>query len=171
MTPDAMTRWSRRFVLAGLVLMTAGFVFGLLFSLWVGHEARLVAHDAYRPVFELIASEGAGAEWQSLEAGISTRSVAHRRAADVHGHGINTGVLLILLGLLMPVLGEIRGRRAAVLPVLAASAFVYPLGLFLQYLTFTVAGEIVTALGAVGMIVALAALYLRFARGLDSRSE
>jgi hypothetical protein len=163
-----MTAWSRRFIVAGLVLVAAGFVFGLVFSLSVDHEARLVAHDAYRPVFELIAREGSGAEWQPVEKAVSARSVAHRRAADVHGHSINMGILLILLGLLLPAAGDMRGPRTALLPTLAASAFVYPLGLFLQSLSFKVAGEIVSALGAVGVIAAFAGLYLQIARGVDA---
>jgi vacuolar-type H+-ATPase subunit I/STV1 len=163
-----MTAWGRRFIVAGLVLMTIGFVFGLVFSLSVDHEARLVAHDAYRPVFELITREGGRAEWQPLEEAVSARSVAHRRATDVHGHSINLGMLLILLGWLLPVIGDVRGPRSALLPALAASAFVYPLGLFLQYLTFEVAGEIVSALGAIGVIAALAGLYLEISRSVDS---
>jgi hypothetical protein len=163
-----MIAWSRRFIVAGLVLIAAGFVFGLLFSLSVDHEARLVAHDAYRPVFELIARDGSGADWQPVEEAVSTRSVAHRRAADVHGHCINLGILLILLGLLLPAAGEVRGPRTALLPALAASAFVYPLGLFLQYLTFKAAGEIVSALGAIGVIAACAGLYLQISRGVDA---
>lgn len=163
-----MTGWSRRFILAGLVLMAAGFVFGLLFSLSVDHQARLVAYDAYQPVFEAIARDGASAQWQPLEQAISARSVAQRRAVDVHGHSINMGVLLILTGLLIPVMGELRDRRALLLPVLVASAFVYPLGLLLQYFRWTAAGEIVAALGAVGAIGALAALLLLIARSVDS---
>jgi hypothetical protein len=86
----------------------------------------------------------------------------------VHGHCINLGILLILLGLLLPAAGEVRGPRTALLPALAASAFVYPLGLFLQYLTFKAAGEIVSALGAIGVIAACAGLYLQISRGVDA---
>lgn len=163
-----MTSWGRRFVLSGLVLIAAGFLFALVFTLSLDHEARLVAHDAYRPVFELIAGQGESAEWQPLEEAISARSKAHRRAVDVHGHAINMGVLLVLIGLLMPLMSETAGRHAAPLAALIASAFLYPLGLMLQLFRFVTAGEILAAIGAIGAIGALAVLFLALVRRLDS---
>jgi hypothetical protein len=163
-----MTAWHQRFVVAGLILILAGFVFGLSFGVSVNHEARLVAHDAYESVFERIAEQGGDAKWRDLEQRITAQSIAHRRAADVHGHSINIGILLIMLGFLMPVSGEARGSDNGLLLVLIVSAGVYPAGLFLQFLTLTAVGEVVSALGAIGLIGSLAALYLRFSRAVDS---
>jgi hypothetical protein len=76
-------------------LILGGFIFSLIFSWSVDHQARLVAHDAYEPVFEQIARNGGDDSWRILEEEISRVSIAHRRAADVHGHSINMGILLI----------------------------------------------------------------------------
>jgi hypothetical protein len=160
--------WQRRMILAGLLLILAGFVFGLCFSSSVGHEARLVAHDSYQPVFEAIADDGSQAEWRALERGITERSIAHRRAADTHGHSVNMGILLILVGLLAPLFAERAGAHRPLLLVLAVSAVVYPIGLSLQFFRLTTAGEIVSAAGAIGAIAALGALLIRFWKAVDT---
>ena len=157
--------WQRRMTLAGLMLILAGFVFGLVFSWSVGHEARLVAHDSYQPVFEAIADDGSQAEWRALEQGITERSIAHRRAADTHGHSVNMGILLILVGLLAPLFAD-RGSTRLLL-ALAVAAVVYPIGLSLQFFGLTTAGEFVSAAGAIGAIVALGALLVRSWKAID----
>lgn len=166
-----MTLWFHRFVVAGIVLILAGFAFGLFFGWSVGHETRLAAYEAYQPVFETVANQGENAKWQAMENRISARSVQHRRAADVHGHSINMGILLIIVGLLLPVLTNVGGRAVAALPALIAAAFVYPFGLSLQFMGFTTAGEAVSALGAVVAIVALGTIYVLFSRTVNSLHE
>lgn len=166
-----MTNWQTRLVLAGLILVFAGFVFGLVFSLAVDHQPRLVAHDAYEPVFVQIGAGVAEESWQPSVAAISRVSIAHRRATDVHGHATNMGIVLMLIGLLAPVLVAAKSQWTTIdrglLSGLAVSSVVYPLGLFLQFLRFITAGEIVAALGAVGAIVCLAGLYVRLWKGVD----
>jgi hypothetical protein len=165
-----MTVGNRRLIVTGLALILGGFLFSLAFSLSVDHQARLVAHEAYQPVFEEIVNDISNEDRRSLAAGITKTSVAHRRAADVHGHSINMGILLILIGLLTPLLAARNagtGSNNRLIIVLALSAVVYPAGLLLQYLTFTVAGEIVAALGAAAAILSLAALYVRIWKAVD----
>jgi len=163
-----MTGWHRRFVIVGLILVLGGFIFSLIFSWSVDHQARLVAHDAYQPVFEQIARNGGDDSWSILEEEISRVSIAHRRAADVHGHSINMGILLILLGLLAPLVNQADSGNNRILLSLVLSAVVYPAGLVLQFLTLTVAGEVVSAIGAAGAILALAALYVRAWKAVDT---
>jgi hypothetical protein len=163
-----MTGWHRRFVIVGLILILGGFIFSLIFSWSVDHQARLVAHDAYQPVFEQIARNGGDDSWRILEEEISRVSIAHRRAADVHGHSINMGILLILLGLLAPLVNQADSGNNRILLSLVLSSVVYPAGLVLQFLTLTVAGEAVSAIGAAGAILALAALYLRAWKAVDT---
>ncbi|MEJ8569680.1 hypothetical protein [Elongatibacter sediminis] len=166
-----MTAWTQRMVLAGLVLILLGFVFALVHSLSYGHQARLVAHDAYRPVFEEIAATGDETSWQETEAEITAVSVAQRRAADTHGHAVNMGILVILIGLLTPLFERARSgdggapRGAGI--AFALFAGLYPVGLFLQYLRLTTAGEIVAAIGAVGAIACLAWLFLKLRKAVD----
>ena len=180
-----MTNWQTRLVLTGLILVFAGFLFGLAFSLSVDHQPRLVAHEAYEPVFEQIGTGVSEEMWRGTAAAISQVSIAHRRAAAVHGHLTNMGIVLMLVGLLAPLLAMARDRAqeagaaggkeggagSALLAGLVASAIVYPMGLFLQFLRFTLAGEIVAALGAVGVITCLAGFYLRLCKGVDRLAE
>ncbi|MEX2124807.1 MAG: hypothetical protein WD795_13010 [Woeseia sp.] len=164
-----MTRWSRRLIGVGLLLILAGFVFALLFGWSTGHQARLVAHDAYQPLFEQIAGTGGGdGEWRAVEEEISRNSITQRRAADVHGHSINMGILLILIGLLSSVVNRNGGIDNRLLFSLAVTAVVYPAGLFLQFLGLKLAGEVVSAIGAAGAVATLAVLYWRFSRAVDN---
>ena len=156
--------WHRQLIVAGLLLILAGFVFAQLFTWYVGHQPRLVAHDAYETVFEEIAR---GGEWRAIEEAISSNSVLQRRAADVHGHSINMGILLILVGLFAPLVGR-DGSQNRWFLALTAAAVVYPAGLFLQFLGLGIAGEAVSAIGAVGAIGALAVLLLRISRAIDA---
>lgn len=156
--------WHLQLVVAGLLLILAGFVFAQLFAWYAGHEPRLVAHDAYEAVFEEIAR---GGEWHAIEAAISSNSVSQRRAADVHGHSINMGILLILVGLFAPLVG-VAGKQNRWFLALTVAAVVYPAGLFLQFLGLGIAGEVVSAIGAVGAIGALAVLLVRIARAIDA---
>lgn len=162
-----MTSWTLRIAVTGLSLILAGFLFGLAFSWAVDHEARLVAHDAYRPVFEQIANSGNGDAWPAMERRISERSVAHRRAADTHGHSVNMGILLVLFGLLAPIFADRSGSNGRLLLLLGISAVVYPIGLSLQFFMLTLVGEIVSAAGAIGAIAALVALLIRFWKAVD----
>lgn len=166
-----MNALTQRTVLAGLVLILLGFLFALAHSLAYGHQARLAAHDAYRPVFEEIAASGNEADWRKTQAAITAISVAHRRAADTHGHAVNMGILVILIGLLTPLFERARSddvgtpRGAGIAFVLFAG--LYPVGLFLQYLRLTTAGEAVAAVGAVGAIACLAWLFLKLVNAVD----
>lgn len=162
MTPSPL-----RMIITGLSLTLAGLLFGLGFSWSVEHEARLVAHDAYQPVFVQIGGNGDGDGWRARAREITKRSVAHRRAADTHGHGVNMGILLILVGLLTPLFADQSSINRRLLLLLGVSAVVYPIGLFLQFFAFTLAGEIVSAAGATGTIAALAALLVRFWKAID----
>lgn len=166
-----MKALTQRMVLAGLALILVGFVFALAHSLSHGHQARLVAHDAYRPVFEAISEAAGEAEWREREAEVTEVSVRQRRAADTHGHAVNMGVLVILIGLLTALFdrtstGTSSASRAAGIGF-ALFAALYPAGLFLQYLRLTTAGEVVAAIGAVGAIGCLAWLYLKLVRAVD----
>jgi hypothetical protein len=166
-----MNAWPRRLTLMGLLLIFTGFVFALFFSWSVDHQPRLVSHDAYQPLFEAIISGGNGANehWREIEDEISRNSVLQRRAADVHGHSVNMGILMILVGLLAPL--ATRNMGAAdyrLLLAMAVTSVVYPVGLFLQFLGLNPGGEVVSAIGAAGAVTTLAMLYLRLSKAVDS---
>lgn len=160
-----MNNRHQRLTLVGLLLILAGFVFALLFGWSVGHQSRLVAHDAYQPVFEEIAARGGSGKWREFEEQITSSSITHRRAADVHGHSINMGILLIMIGLFAP-LASGAGER--LLTGMAAAAVTYPAGLFLQFLGLELAGEVVAAIGAAGAVAVLAAFGFKLSKAVDT---
>jgi hypothetical protein len=157
--------WHQRLTIIGLLLILAGFVFALLFSWSVGHQPRLVAHDAYQSVFEEIVARGGSGEWREFEQQTTRSSVTHRRAADVHGHSINMGILLIMIGLFTPLASRAGAR---LLTGMAAAAITYPAGLFLQFLGLKLAGEVVSAVGAVGAVALLAAFGFKLSKAVDA---
>jgi hypothetical protein len=70
--------------------------------------------------------------------------------------------------LLAPLVNQADSGNNRILLSLVLSSVVYPAGLVLQFLTLTVAGEAVSAIGAAGAILALAALYLRAWKAVDT---
>lgn len=157
---------SRLLLLAGLLLILAGFLFGIGFSLAVDHQARLVAYDDYGPVFASLGD--AEVAPNEVDAGADQRSVAHRRAMDVHTHSVNLGILLLLIGVLSPLLSSAGTARPRGLLWLAGAAWLYPAGLLLQFLGSVRAGEIVAAIGAAVIIVAFAVIFYRISRAVNA---
>ena len=159
---------SRLVMLAGLALVVAGLAFALSVSYFVDHEARLVAYDAYQPTFETVMLDTVDSEWQTELAQANRISVTHRRAADVHTHSVNMGILLILIGLLAPLLSRLKKLSPRVLWAMISSAWIYPLGLLLQFAGLTQVGEAVAALGGALAIAALIWLFRNLSRALDT---
>jgi len=126
------------------------------------------------PLFEAIVSGGNGGSerWREIEDEISRNSVLHRRAADVHGHSVNMGILVMLVGLLAPLVTRNTGAADyRLLLAMAVTSVVYPGGLFLQFLGLNPAGELVSAIGAAGAVIyACDAVYPAFdGRGFSDR--
>jgi hypothetical protein len=162
-----MDRYQKPVVIAGLALIVGGLLFGLIFAYFVDHQARLVAADSYQPVFELL-GENSATDWRALQEKINAQSLTHASAINFHAHSINMGVLLILVGLLVPLLGRAQGSGVALVVGFIVAACLYPAGLLLIALNFAVLGEIVATLGAVLAIAVFALLYLNFSKALKS---
>lgn len=165
-----MDRQVKRFVVAGLILILAGLLFGLVFSYSVDHRTRLTTNDAYQPVFELISEGAEDTDWQTLLREINSASRVYARAIDVHTHSVNMGILVMLMGLLYPVFSG--GRRfAEVLAIgFVLAAWLYPAGLMLQMFQSTLLGEVIAALGAGLGIGTFTLLLIGIWRGLESRA-
>lgn len=154
-------------MLAGLALVIAGLVFGLVAGLYAGNEARLATYDAYQPTFLAVMQDASGGEWQAALEKANQRSMAQRRAATVHTHGVNMGMLLILVGLLAPLLAQLKSPRPLLLWAMIAAAWIYPLGLLLKFAGKVPWGEALAALGAALAIGVLAWLFLNVSRALE----
>lgn len=161
-----MTKPARIAMLAGLALVVAGLVFGLVAGIFAENEARLVTYDAYRPTFLAVMQDASSGEWQAALERANQRSMSQRRAATVHTHSVNMGMLLILVALLAPLLAQLRTTRPSLLWAMITAAWVYPLGLLLKYAGLVPWGEALAALGAGLAIAVLAWLYLGVSRAL-----
>ncbi len=155
-------------MLAGLALVVAGLAFALSVSYFVDHEARLVAYDAYQATFEAVMLDTIDSEWQAELAQANRISVTHRRAADVHTHSVTMGILLILIGLLARLLSRLKKQSPRALWAMISFAWIYPLGLLLQFAGLTQVGEAVAAFGAALAITALIWLFRNLSRALDT---
>ena len=163
-----MNPLSRNLMLAGLALAVAGLVFALGVSYYVDHEARLVAYDAYRSTFEAVMRDAGSTTWQQELAQANQTSLTHRRAAAVHTHSVNMGILLILLGLLTPLLGRLAKPSPWLLWTMMGAAWVYPSGLLLKFAGLIAWGEALAALGAALAIVAVIWLFRQLSRALHT---
>jgi ABC-type thiamin/hydroxymethylpyrimidine transport system permease subunit len=164
---DRQVKW---IVVAGLILILAGLLFGLVFSYSVDHRTRLITNDAYQPVFELISEGAEDEDWQALQREINSASRIYARAIDVHTHSTNLGILVMLMGLLYPVFSGGRHFGGALTIGLVLAAWLYPAGLMLQMFQSTLFGEVVAAVGSGLAIGTFALLLVGIWRGLESRT-
>ena len=95
-------------------------------------------------------------------------SIEQRRAAAVHTHTINVGLLMILVGIFLPLLtqpGALHARQPAAMVV---SGVLYCTGLVLQYGGAVLAGEILAGVGAVSLIATFGWVSLTLIRVTDA---
>ena len=165
-----MDRYQKPVVIAGLALIVGGLLFGFVFAYIMDHQARLVAADAYQPVFELLGADVTD-DWRALQEQVNARSLTQASAITFHAHSINMGVLLILVGLLVPLLARAQGAGAGLVIGFVVAACLYPVGLLLIALNATLLGEIVAAVGAGFAIATFALLFLKFSASLKTIAE
>jgi len=140
-----MSRGQRWLLGGGLVLVTAGLLFGLLYGWLVGHGTLLVLKDSYGAAVQAAAERNAA----GMQAGLKSGQKANYklvRAVDVHTHLIKMGTVLLLAGLLWPLAGNGKSWRLA--GALIASAVIFPLGVFLEIYTHSRIAQGVAGLGA-----------------------
>jgi drug/metabolite transporter superfamily protein YnfA len=81
------------------------------------------------------------------------------------------GILLILIGLLAPLLNRLKKQSPRALWAMISSAWIYPLGLLLQFAGLTQVGEALAALGAALAIAALVWLFRNLSQALDTINQ
>ena len=163
-----MDRSSRSIILSGLALATLSLIFGIIFSYWVDHKARLAEYDDYRTTLELIVDAEPAVQWRKELEDTNRHSALHRRASVFHTHAINMGILLILVGLYLPLLKDSRESSPWLAWSFVGFAWLYPMGLLLQLSGFILTGQVIAATGALLAITTLGLLYRKLSRALDS---
>ncbi len=159
-----MNREQKWLVAGGLLLITVGLVFGVVYGWQVKHGTLLALKESYGSALRAAASGDAAQMRLGAQAG---QEVNYRltRAVDVHTHIIKMGTLVLLAGLLWPFLGGARKRSAAL--GLMGGAIVFPLGVFLEICTHSIAAKAVAAIGAAVAILSFG----DFCRRLFSRAQ
>jgi len=155
-------------VVCGVALAVASLVFALINNYVLDHQARLVEYDAYQPVLQSIVDGAETEQWQESLQEINQHSALHRKASVFHTHAIKMGILLMLVGLFLPLLGESRNQPVLLVRSFLGFACLYPAGLLLQYLGLVLPGQILAAIGALLAICTLGLLYRSLTRALDS---
>lgn len=140
-----MSREQNWLVTGGLLLITAGLVFGLVYGWLVEHGTLLVLKESYVAALRAAATGNTTEMRSGAQAG---QEANYRlvRAVDVHTHIIKMGTVVLLAGLLWPFLGSAKKTSVAV--GLVGGAVVFPLGVFLEIYTHSVAAQAVAASGA-----------------------
>jgi hypothetical protein len=140
-----MNREQKWLVTGGLLLITVGLVFGVVYGWLVGHGTLLVLKESYGSALRAAAG-GDAAEMRSGAQAGQEANYRLVRAVDVHTHIIKMGTVVLLAGLLWPLLGSARKTRVAL--GLIGGAVVFPLGVFLEIYTHSMAAQAVAAIGA-----------------------
>ena len=139
-----MSREQKWLVTGGLLLITAGLVFGLVYGWLVEHGTLLVLKESYGAALRAAAAGDASEMRSGAQAG---QEANYRlvRAVDVHTHIIKMGTVVLLAGLLWPLLGS--ARKTSVALGLMGGAVVFPLGVLLEIYTHSTAAQAVAATG------------------------
>ena len=163
-----MERLQKQVVAAGLVLILAGLLFGLVMTYAADHQARLVVNDSYSEVFVLLSRDGPSDESKAIQYEVDRKALSYSRAVGFHTHSINMGLLVILAGLLLPLVGTEGRRKNLTVSGFVLAACLYPIGLLLTLSGFELIGEIVAAAGATLAIATFAVIWIGISRTLQS---
>lgn len=148
-----------RLILTGLIVILAGFLYGMVYTVAVDHVPRLTLHDDYGSSFGKLAENNSATSASDEIAQVRDRSVKVQRAIGAHTHAIYLGLVIIILGLLFNVaLAETR-YKSQVANALCAGVILYPLGLALQASGLVLAGEGLALLGSI-TVIACVSLFL-----------
>ena len=158
-----MEKFQLRLLITGLILILAGFLYGMVHTISVEHSPRLQLREDYKVAFTQAAEEGLNAQSSETTmnsiASVNARSVEYQRAIGAHTHAIYLGLMLIILGLILNFALDDFRYKSHIAISLAAGAAIYPLGLALQAGGLILAGEAfallgsVTVIGCIGLIV------------------
>ena len=159
-----MSRGQKRLVTGGLLLITVGLMFGLVYGWLVEHGTLLVLKESYGAALRAAAA-GDAAEMRSGAQAGQEANYRLVRAVDVHTHIIKMGTVVLLAGLLWPLLGS--AKKTSVAFGLMGGAVVFPLGVFLEIYMRSMAAQAVAAMGAVAAILS----FSDFCRRLFSSAQ
>jgi hypothetical protein len=158
-----MTGARKLLIIGGLVLATAGMLYGLYYALCVEHQTLDGMGAALTGAFVHAADRHLLESRAAIDEYARTKYV-YVRQVDVHSHSIGLAMLLIVLGIAFDHIAFAERTRLCIAAVLLTGSIVFPLGVWLQT---TVQGPLPSVLAIVGsalVIGALALTVLGFAR-------
>ena len=162
-----MGRLQKQVVVTGLLLIAAGFLFGLVMTFAADHQTRLLVNDSYSEVFVLLSRDGSSNESKAIQDEADRKALSYSRAVGFHTHSINMGILVILGGLLLPLVGAHGRRRTLTIYGFVFAACLYPIGLLLTLFGLELVGEIAAAAGAILAIATFAVIWLGISQALS----
>ena len=145
---------NRILIFSGLSLIAMTMVFGVYYAIFDEHQTLVGMGVAMMNSFieaargDMVASYGALEQYGEIAA-------EYKREIHFHGHWGFLSLVLILYGLVVHKLRFGRRIREALAAALAASAAVFPLGVFLQSGSLQGLGESLAVLGSVGLVLCM----------------
>jgi hypothetical protein len=164
-----MTASQRWLIFSGLALVTAGMVFGFVYTYAVDHQTLPLLREAYRDAFTGAAAHDALASQAALEqAGVM--NYRYVRIVDVHTHVIKLATVLLLAGLVYPLVGWSEKTKKVAALCFVAGSVIFPTGVFAEIFSRSMVPKAAAAGGALLVIVSFAVILTGLFQGLSQQS-
>jgi hypothetical protein len=151
-------------IVGGLILATAGMLYGLHYAVFVEHQTLDRMGGSLASAFVEAADRQMPEASRSISAYAATK-YDYVRQVDVHSHWIGLAMLMIVLGAAFKSVGFSERGRFWLAMTLVSGSFIFPLGVILQ--TVSHGGVVPSSLAILGsamVTVALAGVAWGFAR-------
>lgn len=149
-----MNRENQILILTGVGLLALTMFFGFWYAIFDEHQTlNAIGYSLATGFMEAAGSNMDGA-YAALDQ-YGALSVEYRQEIHFHGHFAFLGLTLILFGLVAHTLAYGERTRVRLASLMAASAFLFPFGVFLQIGPLQGIGRIVAVLGTIGLVVSM----------------
>lgn len=158
-----MTRSGRLLIIGGLLLVTVGLTYGMIYAVFIEHQTLDSIGGSLAGAF-VHAAEQRPAESQASMQDYAGANYVYVRQVDAHGHWIGLGLLLIVLGIGFSRVGFAESARLNIAVALLAGSILFPLGVFLETLNRGNGPKAVAVLGSALVVASLGAAAIGFSR-------
>jgi hypothetical protein len=149
-----MRKENRILILGGLGLIALTMFFGFWYAVFDEHQTLVGMGVALATGFAEAAQGNLDAAYVAIDQyAVTAREYGHE--IHFHGHFGFLGVTLILYGLVAHTLGFGDSARVRLATLLAASAFLFPFGVFLQIVAMDQLGKALAVVGSIGLVLGM----------------
>lgn len=159
-----MTQARRILIIGGMLLASAGMLYGLHYAVFVEHQTLDRMGGSLSTAFAHAAEHRRDDSQLALLAYRETK-YDYVRQVDVHSHWIGLAMLMIVLGVVFDEVAFSERVRSAIALAMLAGSTLFPLGVILQTARLAPLGSGLAIAGSALIIAAMGATAVGFARG------